>query len=70
MSQILTIDSIDYDIEKMSETAKTQIVNIRATDQEIVRAKALLSMLETARSTYAKALQAELDKMTSENTDD
>ncbi len=66
MSQKLTIDGVDYDTDMLSDTAKNLIFNIRATDQEIARTQALVSMLQTARNTYAQALKPELDKVKSE----
>ncbi len=60
MANILSIDGVDYDVDKMSDKAKTLILDIRATDGEIARAQALTSMLQTARKAYARALQAEI----------
>lgn len=60
MAQKITIDGTEYDVDTLSETARAQIVNLRATDQELARAQALVAMLQTARTTYANALKAEL----------
>lgn len=58
--QTITIDGREYKIADLSEAAKTQIANVRATDREIGRLQALLAMCRTARTTYFDALKAEL----------
>ena len=60
MAQKITIDGTEYDLESLSENARAQLVNLRATDQELARAQALVAMLQTARTTYANVLKAEL----------
>lgn len=60
MAQKITIDGNEYDLESLSENARAQVVNLRATDQELARAQALMAMLQTARTTYANALKGEL----------
>ncbi len=61
MAQKITIDGKDYDLDSLSDNARAQLVNLRATDQELARAQALMAMLQTARTAYANALKAELD---------
>ncbi len=68
MPNILTIDGVEYDVDKMSEKAKTLILNIRATDGEIARAQALTGMLQTARNAYSRVLKEELANVTPEGT--
>lgn len=63
MSQKITIDGTEYDLDNLSETARNQIINLRATEQEIARTQALLAMLQTARTTYAQVLKNELGKV-------
>jgi len=60
MSQKITIDGTEYDLDNLSETARNQIINLRATEQEIARTQALLAMLQTARTTYTQVLKNEL----------
>lgn len=59
--QTITIDGTEYKVADLSDEAKAQIANIRATDREIGRLRALLAMCQTARTTYFQALKAELD---------
>ena len=58
-----TIDGTPYPHESLNDVARSQIINLRATEQEIARQQSLLAMLQTARATYAQALKAELGKL-------
>jgi hypothetical protein len=62
MTEKITIDGTEYDTSKLSELARSQITNLRATDQEIARTESLVAMLRTARLAYAQALKNELNK--------
>lgn len=62
MTQKITVDGREYDLDALSETARSQVVNLRVTDQEIARTEALLVMLQTARQAYANVLKSELEK--------
>ena len=54
------INDMDFDLETLSDEAKAQIQNIRFVDQELGRLKAQIAVLQTARLTYASALQQAL----------
>jgi hypothetical protein len=56
----IKIDDIEYDLDKLSEEAKAQLVSIQFVDQELARLQAQLAALQTARIAYAKALQEAL----------
>jgi len=58
--QKITIDEKEYDIESLSDEAKTQILNMRIADQEIADVQRKLAIAQTARNTYANALREEL----------
>lgn len=60
MANTVTIDGREYDLEKLSDAAKSQIGNIQVTDQEIARLQQQLAIAQTARQAYARALQGEL----------
>jgi hypothetical protein len=60
MANTVTIDGKEYDLEKLSDAAKSQLGNIQVTDQEISRLQQRLAIAQTARQAYARALQAEL----------
>ena len=55
-----TINDKEYDLDDLSETAKSQIVNIQVVDGEIARLKQQLAIMQTARNAYGKALDGEI----------
>jgi hypothetical protein len=55
-----TIDDKQYNIADLSESAKSQIVNIRVVDQEIANLKQQQAIMQTARNAYALALNTEI----------
>lgn len=59
---IVTIDGHPYDMNTLSEEARAQIAGLQATDQEIAHLKTRLAIAQTARTAYAMALKAELEK--------
>ena len=56
-SQTVTIDGTDYNLADLSENARSQVTNLRVTDQEIARLQQQLAIAQTAR-----ALSEELPK--------
>lgn len=62
--QTLTIDGTEYNVADLSENARTQVVNLRATDEQIQRLNQQLAIAQTARTAYANALKAELPEQT------
>lgn len=58
----VTLDGVDYLVKDLSEDAKRQIFNVRATDQEIARLNLQLAIAQTARASYAAALTQYLPK--------
>lgn len=58
----ITIDGIEYNLEELSESAQSQVTNLRVTDQEIARLQQQLAIYQTARTAYARALSDELPK--------
>ena len=57
----LTIDGVEYAADQLSERARAQVVNLRATDQEILRLEQQLAIFRTARAAYAQALKSQLE---------
>ncbi|MCX5875951.1 MAG: DUF6447 family protein [Deltaproteobacteria bacterium] len=53
----VTIDEKEYDLDKLSEEAKTQLGNIRFVDAELTRLQSQSAVYQTARSAYSKALK-------------
>jgi len=52
----ITIDNKEYDLDKLSDEAKAQIVSIQFVDAELQRVNAQAAVLQTARVAYAKGL--------------
>jgi hypothetical protein len=59
-SQTVTIGNEKYELDNLSDAAKTQLGNLRIADQEITRLKRQIALAQTARQAYASALKAEL----------
>jgi hypothetical protein len=53
----IKIDNIDYDLDKLSDEAKAQLISIQFCDQELQRLQAQAAAFQTARQAYATALK-------------
>ena len=62
MTQTVTIDEIEYDLDKLSDEAKNQLVSLQYVDQELQKLNAQAAVLQTARMAYAEALKEALPK--------
>ena len=62
MSQVVTIDGVEYDLEQLAENAKAQLTSLQITDQKIAQLQTDLAIMQTARNTYAQALKELLPK--------
>lgn len=62
VNEVITINGEAYNKADLSENAINQIMNVRATDQEIGRLQQQLAIAQTARAAYANALANELPK--------
>ena len=56
-----TIDGVEYDLDKLSEEAKAQIVSIQFVDAELARLNAQAAAYQTARNGYANELKKQLN---------
>ncbi len=63
----ITIDGITYDLDTLPEDVKGQVNNLRATEAELARQQALVSMLKAARLQYQHLLKIELKKLDKED---
>ena len=52
----ITIDEKEYDFDHLSNEAKAQLANIHFVDAELQHLTAQIAVMQTARMTYAKAL--------------
>lgn len=57
------INDKEYKLSDLSDDAKAQLTNLRVCDAEMQRLKAQQAITETARSAYARALDAALPKV-------
>lgn len=60
----LIFDGVEYALDGLSEEARNQVTNLRATDIEIARIRQHLAIFQTARSAYASALKQALVETT------
>ena len=58
----ITINDVVYKESDLSEKAKSQVMNLQITDQEITRLNHQLAIAQTARAAYARALAEALPK--------
>ncbi len=56
----ITIDNKQYELDSLSDDAKSQPASIQFVDSELARLQANAAVLQTARLAYSKALQAAL----------
>ena len=57
---IIKIDDKDYDLDQLSDEAKAQLASLQFVDSELQRLNAKTAVLQTARASYAKALNEAL----------
>ena len=60
---IIHIDGKEYEFETLSEEAKKQLQMMQYVDNELQRLQAQSAVLQTARISYAKALQQALPQL-------
>ena len=56
----ITIDGVEYPLEKLSDVAKSQVKNIQFSDEQILQLQNELAISNTARNGYIRALTNEL----------
>jgi hypothetical protein len=59
--QMVTIDNVEYDVTKLTESAKAQLSSIRFVDMQLQQLNNELAVADTARIGYTKALKSELE---------
>ena len=64
----IKINNQDYDADSLSDKAKAQLASVRFVDDELQRLNAKIAVLQTARTAYGNALQAELPALPSNDT--
>jgi len=56
----ITIDNQEYDLDALSDDAKSQLQMLQFSDHELSRLNAQIAIVQTARMAYSKALMAAL----------
>ena len=64
----VTIDNKEYSLKSLSDEAKSQLASIQFVDAELQRLNNQAAVFQTARATYAKALQESLPKVLAEDS--
>ena len=59
----ITIDNKQYELESLSDEAKSQLASIQFVDSELARLQAKAAALQTARIAYSNALQGALSSV-------
>jgi len=58
----ITINDKEYNIDDLSNEAKSYIAQIQLIDSKMAPMRAELAIFQTARDTYSNSLNAELEK--------
>ena len=61
--QVITIDGTEYNLDDLSDNAKSQLSNIQFVDAQIQQLNNEWAVADTARMGYTAALKAELEKI-------
>lgn len=56
----ITIDGVEYHVDKLSETAQAQLRSLQFLDQQMQMINQEIAVYETARKNYLAALKTEL----------
>jgi hypothetical protein len=60
MTATITLDGRSFELDKLTDAAKTHIASIQFVDNEIARLQGQLAALQTARNAYVEVLRREL----------
>ena len=64
----IKIDNKEYELDKLSDEAKAQLISLQFCDQELARLQDQAAAYQTARMAYAKALNDALPAMPAGDT--
>ena len=57
---LVNIDNMNYELDSLSDEAKSQLKMLQVVEQELVQLQTRLAITQTARNAYANALKASL----------
>lgn len=60
VSPKINIDDVEYDLDSLTDDAKSQLISLQLVDQKIAETQQELAIFQTARIGYANALKSEL----------
>ena len=63
ISNKITIDDVEYNLDDLSDDAKAQLMNIQFVDAQLQQLNNELAVSDTARIGYTNALKSELAKI-------
>jgi hypothetical protein len=63
ISNKITIDDVEYNLDELSDNAKAQLMNIQFVDAQLQQLNNELAVSDTARIGYTNALKGELAKI-------
>tara|TARA_B110000008_G_scaffold248410_1_gene260474 strand:- start:50 stop:268 length:219 start_codon:yes stop_codon:yes gene_type:complete len=63
ISNKITIDDLEYNLDELSDDAKAQLMNIQFVDAQLQQLNNELAVSDTARIGYTNALKGELAKI-------
>ena len=58
----ITVDGIEYNTEDLTDNGKAQLASLQFLEVQINQLKNEIAVFQTARNTYIKTLQSELEK--------
>tara|TARA_B110000967_G_C18874227_1_gene557282 strand:+ start:1675 stop:1896 length:222 start_codon:yes stop_codon:yes gene_type:complete len=61
--QKITIDGSEYELDSLSDNAKSQLQGIQVAEAEIKHLNVQIALAQTARNAYVHALQADLPQI-------
>jgi hypothetical protein len=61
----ITVDNIEYNTEDLTDKGKAQLASLQFLEVQITKLKNEVAVFQTARNTYIKTLQDELEKSNS-----
>ena len=62
MTQTITIDGTQYDLDSLSQTARDTIASLQFVEEQIQQKQNEWAIADTARFAYSNALKRELQK--------
>lgn len=59
----INVDGLEFNTEDLTDNAKAQLASLQFLEAQMAKLKSEIAVYQTARNTYATALNEELDKL-------